>query len=336
MLDRWRVPIVQAPMAGGISTPALVAAVSRAGGLGFLASGMLTPDALREQLAAVRAELGDAPFGVNLFMPSPAPGDSAAIAAYASTLAPIASRLGVALGEPTFATDAYDEKLALLLGDAPAVVSFAFGCPSRAVVAQLHDAGAQVWVTVTQVDEAERAAAVGADAVVAQGNEAGGHRGAFVDDDRPQLPVLELVAAIRRATPSIPVVAAGAIMTGRHVAEVLQQGAAAAQAGTAFMLTPEAGTDATHRAAIAGEGPTTITRAFTGRRARGIANAWTELVGDAAPSAYPQLMHLTAPLRTRARQLGDADGINLWAGERHAQARAVPASDVVQSLAAGV
>ncbi|MDO9353453.1 MAG: nitronate monooxygenase [Solirubrobacteraceae bacterium] len=346
MLDQLSHPIIQAPMAGGVSTPALAAAVSEAGGLGFISAGMLSPDKLRVQLAALR-ELTDRPFGVNVFSPSAAPGDELAVAEYASVLSGLVGEGSPSLGRARFHDDHYAAKLAILTDDAPAVVSFTFGCPSPQEIGELHDAGAEVWVTVTQVDEAQLAVAAGADAVIAQGSEAGGHRGAWTDDDREQVPTLELVAAIRRALDGAgaqghegdeeldggyPLIAAGGLMTGEHVAQALGAGATAAQLGTAFMLTPEAGTNRPLRRLIAEDRPTAITRAFTGRRARGIVNRWMEQVGDSAPSAYPEVLTLTAPVRTHGLSVGDSDLMSLWAGERHQEARELPAAELVHEL----
>lgn len=333
VLDRLRYPIIQAPMAGGASTVAMAAAVSRAGGLGFLATGMLSPDRVAAELAELRALLaGGEPFGVNLFCPSAAPGDTDEIAAYAELIAPLARDAGVELGEPRFHDDRYPEKVELLLADPPPVVSFVFGCPVDDI-RRFQEAGAQVWVTVAQIDEARQAVAAGAGALILQGGEAGGHRGGIVDDDRPPVPLLELLDAVGGALPGVPLIAAGALMTADHVAQVLDRGAAAAQCGTAFLLAPESGIAELHRAAIRSAGQTVITRAFTGRRARGLANGWTELAADRAPRAYPQVMELTAPIRSAARIAGDAERLNLWAGERHAQAEALPAEQIVRRLA---
>ncbi|MEN0015796.1 MAG: nitronate monooxygenase, partial [Solirubrobacteraceae bacterium] len=181
----------------------------------------------------------------NLFSPSKAPADAALVDAYVDLITPIAEELGVELGEPRFTDDAYAEKLALVLYDLErhrrdVVVSFVFGCPPADVIEHLQSLGAWVWITVTQVDEALEAAAAGADAVIAQGSEAGGHRGAWVDDDRPQVPTLELTAAIRSALDDaghtgrgdagdpLPIVAAGGLMTGEHIAQALGAGATAA------------------------------------------------------------------------------------------------------------
>lgn len=336
LIERLRYPIVQAPMAGGPSTVELAAAVSAAGGLGFLATGMTAPTQVADDLAALRAALpAGTPFGVNLFCPSPRPADPAAVAAYADRIAPIAQAVGAALGEPRFHDDRYPDKLALVLADPPPVVSFVFGCPVDDI-ARVRAAGAEAWVTVTQVDEARQAVAAGADALVVQGSEAGGHRGGFVDDDREPVPLAQLLAVVRSAEPGVPLVAAGALMTAAGVQGALDAGAAAAQCGTAFLLTDEAGTSAVHAAGVASDRPTEITRAFSGRRARGVANAWLTGVGRSAPSAYPEVLELTKPLREAARAAGDLEHLSLWAGTRHAEARTGPAADVVTSLGDGL
>ncbi|MGD9696600.1 MAG: nitronate monooxygenase [Thermoleophilia bacterium] len=326
------VPVVQAPMAGGPSTPALAAAVSGAGGLGFVAIAYLAPDAAAARIAEVRALTG-APFGVNLFCPPSGAAAPAAVDAYRRVVEPLAAAHGVALGAPRVDDDGWEAKLDLLVEHRPAVVSFAFGCPDGAVVERLRAAGIAVWVTVTDAREAALAAAAGADALVAQGAEAGGHRGSFEDRDDPPQPLDELLPAVRAAGGGAPVVAAGGLMDGGAIAAALGAGAAAAQLGTAFLLCPEAGTSPVHRAAVAGSAPTTITRAFTGRRARGVVNAWTEGIGRDAPSAYPEIHHLTAPLRAHGRARGEADLVSLWAGVGHARARPIPAAELVAELA---
>jgi nitronate monooxygenase len=332
VLDRLEVPIVQAPMAGGPSTPELAAAVAGAGGLGFVAGGYRTPEGLRDAVARTRA-LTDGPFGVNLFAPTGSPADPDAVRAYAERLQPDADRAGVALGEPRFDDDAFDAKLGLLTTTHPvAVVSFTFGCPPPETFARVHAAGADAWVTVTEPDEAREAVAAGADALVVQGTEAGGHRGAFVDrEDRVDYGLLALLQLVR-AHVDVPLVATGGIATGRGVAAVLAAGAAAAQVGTAFMLCPEAGTSAPHRAALASARPTGLTRAFSGRLARGIVNRLQAERTAIAPLAYPEIHHVTAPLRAAARKAGDEDVINLWAGEAHELAAEVPAAEVVARL----
>ena len=334
MLDQLAVPIVQAPMAGGPSTPELAAAVGGAGGLGFVAGGYRTPDALRDDIAHTRA-LTDRPFGVNLFVPSGAAADPAVVRRYAESLRAEAERAGVALGEPRFDDDAFDAKLELLVADPVGVVSFTSGCPPAETLARVRETGAAAWVTVTDPDEAEQAAAAGADALVVQGAEAGGHRAAFADsEDRVDYGLLALLQLVR-ARVDLPLVATGGIATGPGVAAVLAAGAAAAQVGSAFMLCPEAATSAPHRAALATPRPTGLTRAFSGRLARGIVNRLQADHSAEAPIAYPEVHHVTAPLRAHGRKAGDADIVNLWAGEAHALAAERPAAEVVAELAAG-
>ena len=332
MLDQLEVPIVQAPLAGGPSTPELAAAVCNAGGLGFVAGGYRTPDGLAEALARTRA-LTDRPFGVNLFAPTGTPAEPELVRRYAEALGPLAERAGVALGEPRFDDDWFDAKLALLLDHPPGVVSFTFGCPPAETIARVRGAGSAAWVTVTDPDEAEAAVAAGADAVVVQGVEAGGHRGSFVDRaDRVDYGLLALLALVR-ARVGVPLVATGGIATGRGVAAVLAAGAAAAQIGTAFMRTPEAGTSAPHREALGSARPTGLTRAFSGRLARGIVNRFQAEHSAVAPLAYPEVHHVTTPLRAHGREVGDADVINLWAGQAHALAEERPAAEIVARLA---
>jgi nitronate monooxygenase len=334
ILDRLAVPVVLAPMAGGPSTPELAAAVTGAGGLGFLAAGYLTTERLAADVAATRRRT-DGPLGVNVFAPPAREVDHDAVQAYADRLAAPAARHGVALGEPRHDDDGFGAKVDLLAAAGVDVVSTTFGPPPAAVVERLHGAGVEVWSTVTDRAEADVAVGLGVDAVVAQGAEAGGHQGATVDDDRTPLPLVALLADL--AGLAVPVVAAGGIVSGHDVAAALAAGAVAVQAGTAFLLCPEAGTTAVHRAAVAGaagaDDPTVLTRAFSGRRARGLANAWTAEVGADAPIAYPDVHHLTTPLRAHGRAVGDPDLVNLWAGTGVGRVRPAPAADVVASLA---
>jgi nitronate monooxygenase len=319
-------PIVQAPMAGGISTVALAGAVCGAGGLGFLAAGYRTAKAVAGEVAELRART-ERPFGLNVFAPAGAPADPDVVARYATRLAAEGR-----LGEPRHDDDGFAAKVALATSLSVPVVSFTFGVPSEAQVEDLHAAGSAVWITVTTPAEAEVALAAGADALVLQGFEAGGHRGSF-DDRAPQ--DFGLLALLRLIAPTdVPLIASGGIPDGAGVAAVLAAGATAAQLGTAFTLCPEAGTSPVHRAAIASGAPTAITRAFTGRRARGVVNRFMRDHGPDSPSAYPEVHHLTAPLRADARSAGDADRLHLWAGQAHARARAVPAAQLIDELAA--
>jgi nitronate monooxygenase len=324
-------PIVQAPMGGGPSTPALAAAVADAGGLGFLAAGYKTAGAVREDIAALRA-LSDRPFGVNLFAP-PVPGAGGdAVARFAAALQPEADRYGTPLGEPRHDDDEWDAKLALVAELGVPVVSFTFGCPSAAVIASLQAAGVAVWVTVTRPEEAVVATRAGADALVVQGTEAGGHRATFDDAAPGDIGLLALLQLVQGVV-ELPLVATGGIATGRGVAAVLAAGADAAALGTAFMLCPEAATAPAHRDAIAAPGDTALTRAFTGRTARGIMNRWLREHDADAVGAYPDIHHVTAKVRAAARTQGDPDGFHLWAGQAHTLAAPLPAGEIVRRLA---
>lgn len=319
-------PIVLAPLAGGPCTPELTAAVSNAGGLGFLAAGYLTPEAFAEQLRRAR-ELTAGQLGVNVFVLQDVDVDEDAIAAYARELAPEADARGVELGRPRFDDDWLDDKLELIARAEVDIVSTTFGCLSAEAVARLQESGTRVWATVTAPHEARAARDAGVDALVVQGAEAGGHNGAWRDDGTAT-PLHDLLASI---DVGLPLVATGGITERAGVVAALEAGAQAVQLGTAFLLCPEAGTSEAHRRALARGGETAFTRAFTGRTARGIVNRFM-IEHPNAPSAYPQIHHLTAPLRAAARAAGDADGFNLWAGVSFARAQALPAAAVVEQL----
>lgn len=329
-----RLPFVQAPMAGGPSTPELAAAVSAAGGFGFVAGGYLSPEGLGQALDRTRA-LTSAPIGVNLFVPSPREVDDTAIARYAEQLAPEAERLGVALGDPHWDDDGFDAKVDVLVSAGVHTVTFTFGAPTADAVARLRAAGVLVGVTVTSPAEAELAAGSGADSLVVQGTEAGGHQGVF-DPAEPNL--TPLVTALGGIGPlGLPMVAAGGIASAEDVRTVLDAGAAAAQVGTALLCTPEAATSAPYRQALLdGRYPdTVVTRAFSGRWARGLANRFAVEHPD-APAGYPHVHHLTRPLRAAATAAGDPDVPNLWAGTGWRAVRAEPAAEVVRRLTANL
>ncbi|MEZ3181978.1 nitronate monooxygenase [Streptomyces pimonensis] len=331
-------PIVQAPMAGGVAVPQLAAAVSQAGGLGFLAAGYKTADGMYQEIKQVRG-LTSRPFGVNLFLPQPETADPAAVDGYAHQLAGEASWYETALGDPDSGRDdGYDAKLAVLLDDPVPVVSFHFGVPAREVLDSLRRAGTFTLVTATTAEEARAVERAGADAVIAQGVEAGGHQGAHRDDpeaDGSGVGLLSLVAQVRE-TVGIPVVAAGGVMRGGQIAAVLSAGAAAAQLGTAFVATHESGAHALHKQALTDPlyARTELTRAFSGRPARALVNRFLREHGPYAPAAYPDVHHLTAPLRKAAAEADDAQGLALWAGQGHRMARELPAGQLVEVLAA--
>ena len=315
-----------APLAGGPSTPELVAAVSNAGGLGFLAAGYLPPRVFAEELARTR-ELTREPVGVNVFVLEEVAVDEQAIAAYAHALEPEARARGVRLGEPRFDDDWLTEKLELIVRADVDVVSTTFGCLAAATIERLQENGTRVWATITSPDEARAAQAAGVDALVVQGAEAGGHRGAWRDGGE-STPLDELLASV---DVGLPLIATGGLADRDAVRGALAAGAQAAQIGTAFLLCPEAGTSEPHRRALRAGGDTAFTRAFTGRSARGIVNGFMIDHPD-APAAYPHVHHLTAPLRAAARAAGDADGINLWAGVNFGHTKEAPAAAIVAEL----
>ncbi|MEH0109188.1 nitronate monooxygenase [Tersicoccus sp. MR15.9] len=330
-------PVVAAPMAGGPGTTELARAVAAAGGFPFLAGGYLSGSAFAEQLRTVRA-LG-VPFGVNLFVPADDADDqldTAAFAAYAARLQPEAERHGLTL-DPQPVTrdrDAWSEKLDLLLADPVPVVSLTFGLPAAADIAALRRAGSRVLATVTTPAEARAARDAGVDGLVVQGTAAGGHSGTWdpahtLAEIRTADLVRDVVAAV-----DLPVIAAGGIDGPDAVRGLLAAGARAVAVGTALLRTDEAGTSATHRDALTDPalGPTVLTRAFTGRPARGLRNAFIDAHETAAPLGYPAIHHLTRPLRRAAAAAGDPDRVHLWAGTGYRSAATGPAGDVVREL----
>jgi len=330
-----RVPIVGAPMGGGPSSPALVAAVSEAGGLGSLAGGYLSPDRLRADIAAVR-EATSKPFAVNLFCPTPAAPTSEEIEVVLGVLEPYRVELGLP-PRPTASgpwAEDFDAQVAVLVEERVPVTSFTFGLLPAEAVAALHGAGSLLIGTATTVDEAVSVVSSGADLVCAQGSEAGAHRGTFLADAEQSLVgTLALVPQVCDAV-DVPVLAAGGIMDGRGVAAVLGLGAGAAQLGTAFLRCPEAGTAAPHRRALAAatETSTALTTAVTGRMARGIENRLMRDLRDVAALPYPVMHTLTADLRRRAAERDDPELMSLWCGQGVRLATELPAAELVRRL----
>ncbi len=326
LADLLRRRIVVAPMAGGPTTTDLVIAAARAGALGFLAAGYKTPGAMAGEITAVRAATAE-PFGVNVFVPGAPYPDSRALAGYLSSLGP-------GLGDAGWDDDGFDGKVAPLLADPPAATSFTFGCPAAEVIRALQDAGSAVVVTVTSPAEAALAAEAGADALCVQGYEAGAHRGTFVNDDAPgrDRGLLWLIGEVAAVT-GLPQIAAGGIMGPRQVQAVLAAGAAAAQCGTAFLRSPESGAHPLHKAALADPRytATTVTRAFSGRPARGLVNAFIVEHAD-APPAYPEIHNATRPLRAAAAARGDTERMSLWAGQGYRLAAELPAAEIIERL----
>jgi nitronate monooxygenase len=325
-------PIIQAPMAGGPSTPELTAAVTRAGGFGILAAGYLSPPQLVASIGAARA-LGGAPFGVNIFCPS-RPADLEPVRRFAQVIQPESDRLGVPLGEPRWDDDAFDDKLEIVASEHVNLVSFTFGCPGASSIDDLHTADCRVAVTVTSRQEAQFAEGAGADLLLVQGTEAGGHQGSFLKLAPNVSPLLPLLEEIRESA-GIPTVGSGGIMTGTRAAEVLSKGAIGVQLGTAFLCSREAGTSLTYRRALLERTypETLLTRAFSGRYARGLANPFALEYGELAPEAYPEVHHLTRPLRVAAAQAGDPSTPNLWAGTGWQSVASESAQAIVRRIA---
>ncbi|WP_326808565.1 nitronate monooxygenase [Streptomyces sp. NBC_01775] len=333
-------PVIQAPMAGGVSRPELAAAVSEAGGLGFLAGGYKTPDAMYKEIRQLR-RLTRRGFGVNLFMPQPSTADPAAVEVYREQLAGEVTWYETELGDTEGGTDdAYEGKLAILYEDPVPVVSFQFGCPSRRVLERFEKVGTYTMVTATTVAEAQTAQWAGAHAVCLQGIEAGGHQGTHRDDPQADASVggiglLSLVTQVKESV-QLPIVASGGLMRGGQIAAVLAAGASAAQLGTAFLVTTESGANPLHKQAMTNPlfTRTELTRAFSGRPARGLVNRFMREHGPYAPAAYPQIHYLTAGLRKAAAKAGDPQAMALWAGQGHRLARELPAAQLVEVLAA--
>jgi nitronate monooxygenase len=328
------VPVIVAPMAGGPSTPELAAAGTNAGGLGFVAAGYLSADALAERIVAAR-NLTTGPLGVNLFVPQPSAVTSEAIESYAAALAPDAQRYGVAkLGSAVFTDDDWVAKVDLLLDLRPEVASFTFGLPSVEECRRLRGAGIATVATVTTVDEADAAVSCGVDGIAVQGPGAGGHRGTFdpVAEPNPQ-PLIELLAAVVGRV-EVPVIAAGGLMTAGDVNRVIGEGAVAAQLGTAFLLADEAGSTPVHRGAL--QDPkfteTVVTKAFSGRYARGLRNRFIDDHEAQAPFGYPEIHYLTGPLRAGSVRAGDPHGTNVWAGTGFTSIRTGSVADIMGGL----
>ncbi|WP_435612670.1 nitronate monooxygenase [Streptomyces sp. bgisy159] len=337
LTDLFPLPIVQAPMAGGVSVPPLAAAVSEAGGLGFLAAGYKTADGMYQEIKRLRGLTGR-PFGVNLFVPQPEFAETGSLELYAHQLAGEAGWYETGLGDPDSGRDdGYDAKLAVLLDDPVPVASFHFGVPSPEALAALRRAGTVTLVSATTAEEALAVERAGADAVIVQGVEAGGHQGTHRDlpeNDGAGIGLLALLAQVRE-TVRLPLVAAGGIMRGSQIAAVLAAGASAAQLGTAFLATPESGAAPAHKQALTNPlfTRTELTRAFSGRLARSLVNRFVREHGPYAPAAYPEVHHLTAPLRKAAAKADDPQGMALWAGQGHRMARDLPAGRLVEVLA---
>jgi nitronate monooxygenase len=328
-------PVLAAPMAGGPGTPALVAEAARAGGLGFLAAGYKSPQALADEIAAVAAT--GRPFGVNLFAPNPVPVDLAAFRRYAGLIAAEAEHHGITLDArtPREDDDGWQDKIEILRAHPVPVISFTFGIPAASELAALRATGALLIQTVTSATEAVAAAEAGIDALAVQASAAGGHSGTLTPGRPvPEVPLVDLVATVGRAV-DLPLIAAGGLATPADVAAAIRAGAAAVAVGTVLMRSAEAGTTAAHKAALADPARTTtvLTSAFTGRPARALRNTFIDRYDRLAPAGYPALHHLTSPLRKAAAAAGDPERLHLWAGTGFQNATAEPAADILTRLA---
>jgi nitronate monooxygenase len=332
-------PIIQAPMAG-VSTPEMAAAVSNVGALGSIGVGAANAEATRQMIVAVRART-ERPFQVNVFCNKPAAADTAREAAWLARLAPEFARYGAK--PPARLTEIYqsfltdDAKLAVLLTERPPIVSFHFGLPDRERIEALRAAGILLLATATNLDEGKAIAAAGIDAVVAQGHEAGGHRGVFDPDVADeQLGTIALTQLLVRKL-DIPVIAAGGIMDGAGIVAALTLGAAAAQLGTAFIACPESSADTGYRAALLGPPAehTVVTRAISGRPARCLVNRKTALaegVDRRVIPDYPIAYDAGKALHAAAKAKGEFGYGAQWAGQGAPLARALPAGELVACL----
>lgn len=331
-------PIVGAPMAGS-STPELAAALSNAGGLGFIAAGYKSANAMREQIAATRA-LTDKPFGVNIFTPQHQRSAEAAddLTAYAEVLAPYAGKVAAQVGDPTFNDDDFTAKIDVLEADPVDVVTFTFGAVPADAVFRLRRTGTTVGFTVTDANEARQAEDLGADLLVVQGADAGGHRGIWSMTAEPNtFTALEVLQRVRPVTP-LPIIAAGGVAGASDIRALLDAGADAVAIGTLLVAADESCSPDAHKDALtAGEyAEAIVTRTFSGRYARGLANELMRAGESYAPAAYPDVHYMTSPIRAAAAKQGDASLLSLWAGAGHASAVRRPASEIVDDLIAGL
>lgn len=339
LFGKLRYPLVQAPMAGAQGS-ALAIAVCRAGGIGSLPGAMLSTEALGKELAAIREGVThDALFNVNFFCHESPASDEAVDRAWFAALAPVYREFGIdpnAVSAGPARMPFSDAMADVIAPHAPPIVSFHFGLPSEALVARCRAWGAQIWSSATTVEEARWLESRGVDAIIAQGLEAGGHRGHFLSDDlSKQLPMLALTQQISRVVKT-PVIAAGGIVDAASASAAMGAGAAAVQVGTAFLLSPESTISNVYRAALKSDATahTALTNLFTGRPARGIVNRFMREYGPLNPSAprFPLATRQSAPLRAAAEAAGSGDFTPLWAGQNAPLCEPLPAEDVVKRI----
>ncbi|WP_040511202.1 nitronate monooxygenase [Gordonia soli] len=328
-------PVVGAPMAGGPSTPALVETTVRAGGLGLLAAGYLTSEKLADDIAATQAT-GTRVFGVNIFVPETRPTDRAAVSAFRSALVPFAAERDVVLPELDGLLDDddhYDAKIDAVVEARVPVVTFTFGLPSATVVDRLHAIDTSIGVTVTSAADAAAAVTVGADWLCLQGPDGGGHRSTFDRYTTPPTQSLDDLIREVSATVDVPLVAAGGIATPERAHQIRALGVPTVQIGTALLRTAEAGTKLAHANALADPAfeTTVLTRAYSGRIARGLRNRFIDTFDELAPAEYPAVNTLTGGIRRAAAD--DPHTINLWAGTGFREAREESSAETVARFA---
>jgi nitronate monooxygenase len=336
---RTDLPVIQAPMAG-VQGSALAIAVSNAGGLGSLPCAMLTPDQIGSELTAIRAHTSG-PINVNFFCHAPPQPDPAREEAWIAALAPYYKEFGIPQTPSATAasrTPFSDASADVIEPFRPEIVSFHFGLPSPALLSRVKSFGAKILSSATTLDEALWLEQRGVDAIIAQGIEAGGHRGSFLSEDLARQPsAFDLLRQILGKV-KIPVIAAGGIANAESVREALDLGAFAVQIGTAYLLCPEATTPPLHRAALRNKAvrQTAVTNLFSGRPARGIVNRLMRDLGPMSqlPPAFPLAASALAPLRAKAEAQGDDGFSTLWCGESQTECHELPAAEITKSLCA--
>ncbi|MDX8431793.1 MAG: nitronate monooxygenase [Candidatus Algichlamydia australiensis] len=326
-----KIPVIQAPMAGGHTTPELVAAVSNGGGLGSLGAGYMEPEAIREAIQKIRT-LSSLPFNVNLFVPPPQT-SSPPIERMQKILAKMWKELSSESFEvPSFSLPSFEEQVEVLIEEKVSIFSFTFGIPPSAILDQFRDKGIKIVGTATTPEEAQKLEKANVNAIVCQGKEAGGHRGNFSTDD----PFYDLSTLLKltKEKVSTPLIAAGGLMDGPSVAHALQQGAFAAQLGTVFLTTKESGSAPIYKKTLLQKPPlsTVITKAFTGKNARAVSNDFINRLKGSAVPEYPIQHFLTKKLRTLATEKEKVDLMSIWAGENYPQCQDLTVAELLSKI----
>lgn len=329
MIKGIRYPIIQAPMAGGISTATLASSVSKAGGLGFLAGGYKNIEELQNEIEIMKSQ--DLIFGVNIFVPSDEEINYEDLTKYKKILE---KDLNIKLIDPKVTDDFWNEKLALVKKYKVPFVSFTFGCPNRTIIKDLQANDIKVIVTVTSLEEAKEAIAEGTDFLCIQGIEAGGHRGSFQNSDCLTDKTLKETFSEIKAQTTVPLIVAGGIMNGKQVEDYLNNGAAAVQMGTAFICTKESGANEVYKQALLQHKfkRTAFTRAFTGRLAQGLENEFMIKHANNAPRIYPAINFMTQAIRKEALKNNNPQHMSLWAGIGFKEVRDLSVIELIDEI----